>query len=195
MGGTRPEGGRRAGAAMVAIGAVVVLVDQLVKNWALGSLDDGPINVIGDFFRLLLVFNSGAAFSMGENATPVFSILATVVVLGLLWFATRVRNEWWAIGLGLILGGAAGNLGDRIFRAPSFLHGHVVDYLSFGAFPVFNIADASLTVGVVVIALAVLFGRDPYPLADATGELGDSADEADEADAAGDVTTADEERR
>lgn len=160
---TGRRGTRRAGIAMVVLGVGIVVVDQLVKTWALGALADGPIDLLGDSVRLLLVFNSGAAFSLGENATPIFSVLASIVVLGLLWFSRRLRDPWWAVGLGLILGGAAGNLVDRLVRAPSVFHGHVVDYFSVGWFPVFNLADASLTVGVVVIALAVLLGRDPYP--------------------------------
>lgn len=155
---------RRAGALLVLLGLVIVVLDQIAKVVAVETLDDGPVPIIGETIRFALVRNSGAAFSLGTDATPVFTVLATVVVLGLLWYSRRVTESWWALGLGLILGGAAGNLVDRLVRAPGFLHGHVIDYVAVGWFPVFNIADAALTVGVVVIAFAVLFGRDPYPM-------------------------------
>lgn len=167
---------------MVLLGVVIVIVDQIVKVVATDALADGPVNIIGDTIRFVLVHNPGAAFSLGTDATPLFSILATVVVLGLLWFSRRVTDAWWAVGLGLILGGAAGNLVDRLVRTPGFLHGHVIDYVSVGWFPVFNIADASLTVGVVAIAFAVLFGRDPYPLA---GEVDAPIESADNGETGG----------
>lgn len=170
---------------MVLLGVVIVVLDQIAKVVALDALADGPIRLIGDTVRFVLVYNPGAAFSMGTDATPVFSVLATLVVVGLLWFSRRVTETWWALGLGLILGGAAGNLVDRLVRAPGFLHGHVIDYMSVGWFPVFNIADASLTVGVVAIAFAVLFGRDPYPTEDgeldATGAIGETGGNDDNA--------------
>lgn len=149
---------------MVLLGIAIVIVDQIAKVFAVENLEDGPVQIVGESVRFALVRNSGAAFSLGEDATPVFSVLATVVVLGLVWYSRRVTEKWWGLGLGLILGGAAGNLIDRLVRAPGFLHGHVIDYFSVGWFPVFNIADAALTIGVVVIAFAVLFGRDPYPM-------------------------------
>lgn len=146
---------------MVGIGAVVVLIDQITKVLAVARLEGAdPIDLIGDTVRLVLLRNPGAAFSMGTESTVVLSVLATAVVLGLLWFSRRVHSTWWAWGLGLILGGAAGNLADRYFRAPGILRGHVVDFMSVGWWPVFNVADSCLVAGVIVVAVAVLRNID-----------------------------------
>ena len=96
---------------MLAIAGVVVLIDQVTKVLAVANLENArPIELVGDTVRLVLLRNPGAAFSMGTESTVVLSVVATVVVLGLLWFSRRVHSTWWAWGLGLILGGAAGNL-------------------------------------------------------------------------------------
>ena len=112
--------------------------------------------MIGDWFRFYLLFNSGAAFSMGENLTWLFTAIQLAFVLGALWFGPRMTSKWEALGLALIAGGALGNLIDRLFRDPGFWFGHVVDYISVGNFAVFNLADASITVGVVVFILGTL---------------------------------------
>lgn len=146
---------------MLAIAAVAVLVDQITKIVAVASLEGGPwIHLVGDTVRLVLIRNPGAAFSLGTESTLVFSVIATVVVVGLIWFSRRVHSTWWAWGLGLILGGAAGNLVDRYVRSPGILRGHVVDFVSVGWWPVFNVADACLVTGVIVIAVTVLLGVD-----------------------------------
>lgn len=152
----------RAGpAVMLAIAAVVILIDQVTKVLAVVNLENArPIELVGDTVRLVLLRNPGAAFSMGTESTVVLSIVATVVVLGLLWFSRRVHSAWWAWGLGLILGGAAGNLVDRYVRAPGILQGHVVDFMSVGWWPVFNVADSCLVAGVIVVAVAVLRSID-----------------------------------
>lgn len=157
-----PRGYFRAGPAlMLVLAAVIVIADQVTKLIAVAELEDGPpIHLIGETVRLVLLRNSGAAFSLGTGATPVFSVIATVVVAGLLWFSRKVHARWWAWGLGLILGGAAGNLVDRYLRDPGVLHGHVVDFVSVGWWPVFNVADSCLVVGVIVLAVAVLRGVD-----------------------------------
>ncbi|MGV0343829.1 signal peptidase II [Corynebacterium lehmanniae] len=140
-------------AVMLAVGAVDQLVKQLILNW----LEPGvPQPVIGDWFRFYLLFNSGAAFSMGENLTWLFTAIQLAFVLGALWFGPRMTTKWEALGLALVAGGALGNLIDRLFRAPGFWFGHVVDYISVGNFAVFNLADASITVGVVVFILGTL---------------------------------------
>ncbi|EYT64347.1 lipoprotein signal peptidase [Dietzia sp. UCD-THP] len=158
-GGTGARYFRAGPAAMLVIAAVIVAVDQATKALAVWGLEgQDPIRIVGDSVRLLLLRNPGAAFSMGAGSTVVLSLVATVVVLGLLWFSRRVHSRWWAWGLGLILGGAAGNLVDRYVRAPGFLEGHVVDFVSVGWWPVFNVADSSLVIGVVVVAVAVFKG-------------------------------------
>ena len=158
-----PAGFFRAGPlVMVAIAAVIVAVDQVTKVLAVAGLEGGqPIRIVGDTVRLVLLRNPGAAFSLGTGSTAVLSVLATVVVLGLLWFSRRVHSRWWAWGLGLILGGAAGNLVDRFVRSPGVLRGHVVDFVSVGWWPVFNVADSCLVAGVIVVAVAVFRGMNP----------------------------------
>ena len=140
-------------AVMLAVGAADQGIKQLMLNW----LEPGvPQPVIGDWFRFYLLFNSGAAFSMGENLTWLFTAIQLAFVLGALWFGPRMTSKWEALGLALVAGGALGNLIDRLFRAPGFWFGHVVDYISVGNFAVFNLADASITVGVVVFILGTL---------------------------------------
>ena len=146
---------------MLTIAAVIVLVDQITKVLAVAGLEgQQPIRLVGETVRLVLLRNPGAAFSMGTGSTVVLSVVATGVVLGLLWFSTRVHSRWWAWGLGLILGGAAGNLVDRYLRSPGVLRGHVVDFVSVGWWPVFNVADSCLVAGVIVVAVAVFRGLD-----------------------------------
>lgn len=143
-------------AVMLAIGAVDQGVKQLMLNW----LEPGvPQPVIGDWFRFYLLFNSGAAFSMGENLTWMFTAIQLAFVLGALWFGPRMSSKWEALGVAMIAGGALGNLIDRLFRDPGFWFGHVVDYISVGNFAVFNLADAAITVGVVVYFIAALTGE------------------------------------
>lgn len=140
-------------AVMLAVGAADQGIKQLMLNW----LEPGvPQPVIGDWFRFYLLFNSGAAFSMGENLTWLFTAIQLAFVLGALWFGPRMTSKWEALGLALVAGGALGNLIDRLSRAPGFWFGHVVDYISVGNFAVFNLADASITVGVVVFILGTL---------------------------------------
>ena len=139
----------------------MALVDQAVKQIMLSILTEGePLPVIGDWFRFTLLFNPGAAFSMGgEGSTWLFTTIQLVFVLGVAIAAPRITHSGQAVGLALIAGGALGNFADRIFRAPGFWFGHVVDYISVGNFAVFNLADAAITVGVVVYFIAALTGE------------------------------------
>ncbi|MGV0393194.1 signal peptidase II [Corynebacterium riegelii] len=135
---------------------VAAAIDQVVKQVMLSWLEPGQaVNIIGDWFRFYLLFNPGAAFSMGENMTWLFTAIQLVFVVGALLYAPKLTNTWEAAGIGLIAGGALGNLCDRLFREPGFWFGHVVDYISVGSFAVFNIADACITVGVVVFVVAM----------------------------------------
>jgi signal peptidase II len=144
---------------------VVVALDQITKHLAVERLDgEPPVRLLGGLLYLDLTRNSGAAFSIGTNFTVIFPIIAMVVLGGIVWFARRVRSLPWAVGLGLVMGGASGNLVDRIFRAPGPLRGEVVDFISVFAeggrvFPIFNIADSSLFCGVVLILLLEFTGR------------------------------------
>jgi signal peptidase II len=130
----------------------VVVVDQLTKIWAVSALDDGPIQVIGDIeFRLSR--NSGSAFSLFQGATVFLAVLAAVMAVVLVRLLRSTRNRTTAFAFALVLGGAVGNLCDRIFREPGFLRGHVVDFIHFPHWPSFNVADSAITIGAVLIVL------------------------------------------
>ena len=145
--------------------ALAVAVDQWVKHLSTENLEYGePVRILGGLVYLSLLRNSGAAFSFGSDHTWVFPLITLVVVGVIGWLATKLRSVPWAVALGLVLGGALGNLGDRLFRAPGPFQGHVVDMISVFApygerFAVFNIADSCLTVGVCLAVLLELNGR------------------------------------
>jgi len=130
------------------IGAAVVAVDQLTKEWALRSLADGPVDLFWTL-RLKLSINSGAAFGIGRGLGPVLVVAAigVTVVLVLLARSASLRPVG-VVAMGLVLGGALGNLGDRLFRD----QGGVVDFVDLQWWPVFNVADAAISVGAVLLA-------------------------------------------
>ncbi|HEY4598973.1 signal peptidase II [Corynebacterium sp.] len=141
--------------------AVVVIIDQLSKWLAVATLPPREaVPVLGDWFRFLLVRNPGAAFSMGTDATSVLAFVQLIAVGVAVFLAFRARTGLSALTIGLIGGGAAGNLIDRIFREPGGMHGHVVDFFSFWNFAIFNVADIAITVG-VVLYLAIVFIVEP----------------------------------
>ncbi len=140
---------------------VVALIDQLTKIAALQLLEPREsVNIIGDWFQFRLVFNSGAAFSFGTSATWVFTTIQIAFIVLALLASKYLVSPWGALGAGLVAGGAAGNLIDRLFREPGFYVGHVVDFLSVDGFAVFNIADSAITVGVVILAAWIIFSPD-----------------------------------
>lgn len=146
-------------AALLGIAAVVVLLDQLAKAWAVRVLADGrTIDVVGSLVQLRLFRNPGAAFSFATGTTWIFTIIATVVSVVIVRISRRLGSAWWALALGLLLGGAVGNLLDRLLREPGFARGHVVDFIDLPRLFVFNLADASITVAAVLIALLGLRG-------------------------------------
>ena len=141
--------------------AVVVIIDQLSKWLAVATLPPREaVPVLGDWFRFLLVRNPGAAFSMGTDATIVLAFVQLIAVGVAVFLAFRARTGLSALTIGLIGGGASGNLIDRIFREPGGMHGHVVDFFSFWNFAIFNVADIAITVG-VVLYLAIVFIVEP----------------------------------
>jgi signal peptidase II len=148
------------------VAPIVLAADLITKQAALTALEgEQPVRVLGGLFYLQIVRNSGAAFGMATGMTWLLTLIATAVVLGIVWIMPKLRSTGWAIGLGLVLAGAIGNLIDRFFRAPGALHGHVVDFLSPFApngdvFPVFNVADSSIVCGGALIVLMALLGRD-----------------------------------
>lgn len=142
-----------------------LLADVGTKHAALAALEDRePVRLLGGAVYLTLTRNSGAAFSLASDHTWVFPIIAAAVVGWIGWLAFRLRSRPWAVALGLVLGGALGNLMDRLFRAPGPFVGHVVDMVSvfdpYGqVFPVFNLADSALVCGVSLAVLLELTGR------------------------------------
>jgi signal peptidase II len=138
----------------LAVAAVIYAVDVLTKVWAVRSLQGRePIEVIPGVLDLRFLRNGGAAFGMGTGMTWLLSVVACAVVVAVAVMAPRLRDRGWAVGLGLLLAGALGNLTDRFFREPGFLHGHVVDFLELPNWPVFNVADMSLTAACVLIVV------------------------------------------
>ena len=133
----------------IASGAVVCL-DQITKAWAVAALDDQIIDLVWTL-RLRLVHNTGFAFSTGSGLGPVLAIVA-VVIVGVLWSSRRrVQGLWATVALGGIIGGALGNLADRVFRGAAWGRGAVVDFIDLQWWPIFNVADASITVGLVIV--------------------------------------------
>jgi signal peptidase II len=134
----------------------IVVLDQLTKSWVVAALSDGPLSIIGDDVELSLTRNSGGAFSLFTNATVFLAVMAIILSLVLVRAVRRAQDLLSVIALSLVLGGALGNLLDRIFRAPGFLRGHVVDYVSVGSFPSFNVADSAITIGAILLIVASL---------------------------------------
>ena len=146
---------------LLSVAAVVLAVDIATKVLAVELLTPGqPVPIIGDTVTWTLVRNSGAAFSMATGYTWVLTLIAIGVVIGIVWMGRRLVSPWWAVGLGMILGGALGNLVDRFFRSPGPLRGHVVDFLSIGWWPVFNVADPAVVCGAILLVGLSLFGYD-----------------------------------
>lgn len=147
-------------AAVVAwtVAGVVVVLDQATKVWAVARLEgslDRPL--VGEFLQLSFVRNPGAAFGLGGGATIVFSVIAATVAVVLVRMTARLTSVWWGLAMGLMLGGALGNLTDRVFREPGRLQGHVVDFLRLPNWPVFNVADmAVVSSAVLMIILSLL---------------------------------------
>lgn len=149
---------------IVFLTALAVLVaDQLSKYVVVAKLEFKPaIHLIGSFLKLTVVRNPGAAFSFGTGQTWIFSLFAIAVSVWIISIAGRFANKWWAIAAGAVLGGALGNLVDRIFRAPSFLHGHVVDFIRVPHYPVFNLADCAVVIAAIGMTLLSLRGVEYF---------------------------------
>lgn len=136
----------------VVVAVVVVVIDQITKALAVEHLrDEAPIPLIPNVLSLTFLRNPGAAFGMGTSATVVLSLIAIAVCVAVVRVAPRLRDLTWTLGLALLLGGALGNLLDRIFRPPAVLRGHVVDFINYNNWFVGNIADIALTAAAVVI--------------------------------------------
>jgi signal peptidase II len=149
---------------LLALAAAVLLTDLVTKLVVVATIEPGAdIRVLGGLLYLTQLRNVGAAFSFAEGATVLFTLIAVAVAVVIVRAARRMYSTGWAVSLGLVLGGALGNLIDRIFRDPGFLRGGVVDFLSvFGpdgqVWPVFNVADSAIVCGGILGALLALRG-------------------------------------
>ena len=146
---------RRAGSlglyvALLITAAVIVVADQLTKSLALDKLADGPVDVIEGILTLRLTFNPGGAFGVLQGVPNFFLIATVVIVIFILFWARSVRSRSWAVPLGLVLGGGLGNLFDRLFRDTD---GQVVDFVDLQVWPVFNLADSAITIGVLTLLI------------------------------------------
>lgn len=143
----------------MAIALAVIAIDQLTKHWAVNALtDEPPIHVIWTL-QWNLTFNSGMAFSKGQGLGPIIGLVAVVVVVVVLLGVRKNSNPMVAIAAGFVVGGALGNLADRIFRGDGWLHGSVVDFIDFQWFPIFNVADMAVNVGGVMFVVWSLFSK------------------------------------
>ncbi len=138
----------------------IVVADQLTKAWAVSSLANGPKQVFGSAVGFELARNSGSAFSRFQGYTPILAVLACIVAVLIARQVSRANDRWMLVGLTLVLGGALGNLGDRFFRSPGVLRGHVVDFVKLGPWPLFNVADSCITIGAIILIVRTLFAHD-----------------------------------
>jgi signal peptidase II len=163
---TPPAAKARKVGLLAAIAVSVVVLDVISKVVVVATVQPNvPVRLLGGLVYLSLIRNPGAAFSMATGITWLLALIAIGVVVFIIRMAPRLRSTPWAVSLGLVLGGAVGNLIDRIFRAPGFLQGHVVDFVSvFGPnaeyFPVFNVADSAITIGGISLVITALLGID-----------------------------------
>jgi signal peptidase II len=163
---TPPAGRRRRIVLFAAVAALALIADVVSKAVVVAELDpDRPVRLLGGAVYLVRTANSGAAFSLGTSFTLVLTVVALAIVAVIVRASRRMRSTGWAVALGLILGGALGNLADRVFRHPGIGRGSVVDWISVFSndghvWPIFNVADSCIVVGAVIAALQALRGID-----------------------------------
>ncbi|MFG3114004.1 signal peptidase II [Streptomyces sp. NPDC048197] len=154
--------GKRRIAALLLVACVVYLLDLGSKLLVVAKLENHePIQVIGTLLQFSVIRNRGAAFSIGEALTIFLTIIAAAVILVIARVARKLYSLPWAIALGLLLGGAFGNLTDRIFRSPGVFEGAVVDFIAPAHFAVFNLADSAIVCGGILIVILSFRGLDP----------------------------------
>ena len=136
------------------IATSVVVVDQLTKHWALNALSDGHTIDLFWTLRFKLAFNTGMSFSRGTGMGPIIGVIAVVVIAVLLRAAARSTSTFTVVAAGVVAGGAAGNVIDRLFRGDRWMRGAVVDFIDPQWFPIFNVADAAIVVGGVLLVWA-----------------------------------------
>ena len=168
----------RYGFVMLSFTAFVYIFDQLTKWWVVSTMSEGQVTpVLPPLLNWRFIRNPGAAFSIGTDHTWVFTIIMVVVAVFIVLQIRRIASRGWAVALGLVLGGALGNLTDRLFREPSFGQGHVVDFIALPNFAIFNIADSGIVSGVVLICILTLrgIGLDGTRAVDDTDAAGQDA--------------------
>jgi len=141
------------------VALLVVVLDRLSKAWAIANLrGKPPVEVFGEFLRLVYVENTGAAFSLGTGFTIIFTAIAVAVIVVIIRTASRLGSTGWAIALGGLLGGAVGNLIDRLTREPGIGRGYVVDFIQLPHWPVFNVADMAIVGSAILMVVLALRG-------------------------------------
>lgn len=168
---------------LAAVALLVLVVDQLTKIWAVATFTEGErIPLVGDLLGLTLLYNPGAALSIATGMTWVFTLAAVGVSIVVVRISARLGSRTWAVALGLLLGGAVGNLIDRLVREPGFAVGHVVDFIAYGNLFVGNVADIAIVAAAGLIILLSLRGI----AVDGTREGSDQESTGQAAEAAGD---------
>ena len=162
----------------VAIAAGVVIVDQLAKHWAVTSLGSDRVIDLVWTLRFNLAFNNGMAFGQGRGLGPVIGVVATVVIVYLLVSLRDQSSRISTVGMGLLIGGAAGNLIDRLFRGDAWLNGAVVDFIDLQWFPIFNVADMAVNVGAGLLILGSILSARAHKRSEAESVAGESPSEA-----------------
>ncbi|MFD8148552.1 signal peptidase II [Streptomyces sp. NPDC059708] len=154
--------GRRRIAALLVVAVLAYLLDLGSKMLVVARLEhQPPIEIAGDLLKFDAIRNPGAAFGFGEAFTIIFTVIAATVIVVIVRLARKLYSLPWAIALGLLLGGALGNLTDRIFRSPGVFRGAVVDFIAPAHFAVFNLADSAIVCGGILIVLLSFKGLDP----------------------------------
>jgi signal peptidase II len=138
----------------------VLLVDQLTKAWALVALDDGRVIELVWTLQFNLVFNNGMAFSRGRGLGPLIGVVAIIVSILLVRASARSSSRLAQCAFGLVIGGALGNVVDRLFRNDAWMRGAVVDFIDLQWWPVFNVADMGVTIGATMLVIYSLFGAE-----------------------------------
>ncbi|MEU1212387.1 signal peptidase II [Streptomyces sp. NPDC005791] len=168
--GSTPEGteepgsgrGRKRIMVLLGVSVLAYLLDLVSKMIVVAKLEhEEPIEIFGEWLKLDAIRNAGAAFGIGEAFTVIFTAIAAVVIIVIVRLARKLYSLPWAIALGLLLGGALGNLTDRIFRAPGVFEGAVVDFIAPAHFAVFNLADSAIVCGGILIVILSFKGLDP----------------------------------
>ncbi|WP_405681730.1 signal peptidase II [Streptomyces sp. NBC_01238] len=159
---TAPSRGKRKITVLFGVAVFAYLLDLISKMIVVAKLEHHPpVEIIGDWLRLDAIRNAGAAFGIGEAYTIIFTFIAATVIVVIARLARKLYSLPWAIALGLLLGGALGNLTDRIFRAPGTFQGAVVDFIAPAHFAVFNLADSAIVCGGILIVILSFKGLDP----------------------------------